>query len=210
MVGPTGGEPFFVPAAVTACRAMSSAPKKKSTVWIIAIVAVALGCPICIGVSAAVAIPGFLSYMQRSKTAEAERELDHLYASAAAYYAMENWGDRSVLSNDAPAVAQTSCTVASARTSNVPSSAKTVIDWTTEADSFEQLGFVIGDPVYYQYEIVSAGARCGHGPNTELYTFRAYGDLDGDGVQSVFTLTARSNAANTMERSEITRENELE
>jgi Tfp pilus assembly protein PilE len=183
---------------------MAAAPKKKSsTGWIIAIVIAVLAIPACIGISAVIAIPAFLDYTQGSKTAEAESQLSNLYQLTAGYYANESWANRGE-----PAAA-TNCTVASARTTNTPAAHKTVIDWMSQPASFEHLGFSIADPVYYQYEIIGDGT-CGHGPNSELYTLRAIGDLDGDGEQSSFSMSVRSNAQNELEHGEIVRENELE
>jgi type II secretory pathway pseudopilin PulG len=180
--------------------ATGPAKKKRSVALIVGIALAALSVP-CIGGLAAIAIPSFTGYLRRSKTAEATGHLTTLFQGAAAYYAEEHpMPDGTVL---------TGCTVDSAITPNAPSSTKSALG--TLPPSFDALGFYAADPVYYQYEIVSAGG-CGHPPSTPLYSFRAHGDLDGDGEQSLFELSAAgtSGGDELMRAPGIWRENELE
>ena len=52
------------------------------------------------------------------------------------------------------------------------------------------LGFTIADYVYFGYGMTGTN-KCGWSANdSSVYTFRAEGDLDGDGVQSDFELAA--------------------
>lgn len=182
----------------------AGAPKKKMSGGVIALIAAGalllLVVP-CIGITAAIAIPAFIGYMQRAKVSEASSNLSVLYEGAAAYYREEHIGPNGETF--------AGCTVPSARTSNTPGPGKTVV--TIEpGSSFDALGFAPMDPVYYQYEIVSAGG-CGHGPNENLYSFRAHGDLDGDGTPSLFELAAGSDGSNEpMRASGIYSESELE
>ena len=180
-------------------------PKKSSNkglIMVIALIAVVLLAVPCIGVLAAVAIPSFIGYTQRAKTAEARANLSNLHALAASYYTQERWlngGD----------VTLTGCTVSTERTSNIPSSQKTVLP-ASLGPGFDALGFSLYEPVYYQYEIVGAGG-CGHGPGESLYSLRAYGDLDGDGVTSLFEISASSDSLNELTRSSaVYTQNELE
>lgn len=174
--------------------------KKKRTVALIVGIALAVLSVPCIGCVAAIAIPSFLGYIQRSKSSEVASHLSTLFQGAAAYYAEEHrMPDGTVL---------TGCTVDSAITPNTPSSTKTALG--TLPPSFDALGFQVADPVYYQYEIVSAGG-CGHPPSTPLYSFRAHGDLDGDGQRSLFELSASGASEGELVRAAgIWRENELE
>jgi hypothetical protein len=186
------------------------AGEKKSSskvLWVVlGLFAILLLCGLGVGIGAAVGIPAFVDYQQRAKTAEAEANLASLYHAAAAYYAEERLVRTVASSPSSP----TRCTVASAITSNSPGPERTVLDWTVEPESFGALGFVIADPVYYQYEIVSVGG-CDHSPGTPLYSFRAHGDLDGDGVRSTFELSAGSDANGELYRAPgIYRVNELE
>ncbi len=45
-----------------------------------------------IGILAAIAIPAFINYVKRSKTAEASSNLKTMFQGAASYYEAENWG----------------------------------------------------------------------------------------------------------------------
>ena len=52
----------------------------------------------------------------------------------------------------------------------------------------DALGFKIADYVYFGYEFDSATPGCNKAKNTDVYTFRAQGDLDDDGTNSTFEL----------------------
>lgn len=172
---------------------MASAPAKKKksgglTLLVILVLAGLAAC--CVLAMAAVAIPQLVHYLASAKTAEAEANLRTLYAGAAAYYAREHVGPDGTV--------RTRCTVAPAVTSNTPGPGKSLLGPLPE--SFRAIGFEPLDPVYYQYEIVSVPG-CDHPDGTPLYTFRAHGDLDGDGVRSLYELTASSALDGTLERS---------
>ena len=103
------------------------------------------------------------------------------------------------------------CTVVAATTANTPSASKTVVDFDTEAESFTDIGFSIADPIYYQYEIGDSTDSCSHVGGENLYSFRAYGDLDGDSTTSTFELAAGSSQNNELMRAPgLYIENELE
>lgn len=179
----------------------TQAKKKKSPVLIIVLVVLAVLAVPCIGSVVAIGIPSFHNYVQRSKTQEASAQLTTLFRLSASYYETEHIGPNGEL--------LTACAVGSGRTSNTPGPQKTVID-VEPGSPFEALGWSALDPIYYQYEIVGVGG-CGHGPGENLYTFRAHGDLDGDGVRSLFELAAGTDAQNTLLRVPgVYRENELE
>jgi type IV pilus assembly protein PilA len=164
-----------------------------------------------IGILAAIAIPAFIGYLTRSKTSEASSNLKNLFTAAAGYYANENWGSRMVELAGGSSVAASACVVPDAMSTNVPSNAKTVVDWNAEAASFRDIGFSIADPIYFQYGIDSSPGGCGHTASTPLYSFQAVGDLDGDSVTSLYELAAGSSTQNELMRAPgIYRENELE
>ena len=145
-----------------------------------------------IGVLAAVVIPAFISYVKRSKATEARMNLVDQYQAAAAYYAEEHMGPDGTMVR--------ACTVDPSITPNIPGAHKTSLTgrW---PQPFVELGATPSDPLYYRYEIVGGPARCGVGPNESIYTFRAYGDLDDDGVLSTFELAVSSDANNELIRS---------
>jgi prepilin-type N-terminal cleavage/methylation domain-containing protein len=145
-----------------------------------------------IGILATLAIPAFISYMARSKTAEATQNVDQLFKLASVYYTrpLAGQGTNSAVSGH--------CTVATAdRKPTTPLQQKQglVIDPTDDAE-LAALRFSVADLVYFSYGVTSSGGGCGHMGSEFLYTFFANGDLDGDGVWSTFELAAGSNANN--------------
>jgi hypothetical protein len=156
-----------------------------------AIIAVAL---VIAGITivAAIAIPAHLDRLQHAKTAEARDNLRSLFMGAAAYYSREHVAsDGTVL---------TGCTVTPASTPNVPGPDETTPG--ALSPSFEALGFAPAGPIYYRYEIVSVPG-CGHPSGETLYSFRAHGDLDGDGVHSLFELCAGPGSRGELVRSPV-------
>ena len=173
-------------------------PKKGLPVAAIIVLGIVAVCCLTSVAGGAIGYSSFQEYVVRSKTSEAQANLRNLFQLSAGYYANEQWGAGSVAAGGS---AVSACTVGPARTSNVPSSSKTVVDWMSEAESFSALGFSVADPIYYQYEIAGPPGRCDNAPSTELYSLRAHGDLDADGEASLFELTVRSDVNNELERS---------
>lgn len=146
-----------------------------------------------IGILAAIAIPAFLGYVQRSKTSEAGSNLKNLYQGAATYYSRENWGQG--IRRGGTAVALTYCAVTGGvTTTNTPGPGKTQLTESAQPASFRALGFSVDDPVYYQYAIEGGSGNCDTAANVDLYTFVAIGDLDGDSNRSRFELAAGTDA----------------
>ncbi|MCA9610929.1 MAG: hypothetical protein KC619_35285, partial [Myxococcales bacterium] len=166
-----------------------------------------------IGILAAIAIPAFIGYLTRSKTSEAGANLKNMFTAAAGYYSNENWGSRGVVLAAGSTLAASACAVDTVVTPTAPSAAKHTIDWNTAAmASFTSIGFSLRDPVYFQYRLeTSGGGRCGITALTPIYSFQAQGDLDGDGVTSLYEIQAGSSPLNELMRSPgIYRVNELE
>lgn len=155
---------------------------------------------VIIGILASIAIPAFTEYMQRARSSEAMDSLKGMFTGAAAYYGREQWRSRAVDVAAASSSATNHCTVVAATTSAAPDSTKSVIDWEGEAASFRHIGFTTRDPVYFQYEIAGGDGLCSHLGGEHLYSFRAYGNLDGDSVTSLYELSAGSNALNELMR----------
>ena len=161
-----------------------------------------------IGILAALAIPAFVGYIRRSKTAEATTNVRNMFTGAAAYYQAETWMQGLVRAT--MAAASVYCTVPNANTTNAPSVSKTQLDFdATEPASFAGMGgsggagigWSVADPVYYQYWILNSTNMCGNMVNTAQYTFQARGDLDGDSTLSTFELSAGSDGSNNLYRS---------
>jgi type IV pilus assembly protein PilA len=152
-----------------------------------------------IGILAALAIPAFIGYIRRSKTAEAGSNLRNMFQGAASYYQREHWG-RGLLMVGGTGTATTACTVTTTMSTNVPGISKTQVDFSMDT-SFNALGFSVADPIYYQYVVQASTAMCGNTAATPQYTFQAVGNLDGDAVLSTFEISAGSDAQNELMRS---------
>jgi len=146
----------------------------------------------------------FSDYVDRGKTSEAATNLRIMYSGAAAYYEQESLGVTLT------ARVESKCTVGPTQSPNSPGPTASVVPFGSDP-SFDAIAFGPADPLYYRYTIEAGPAACGHGPDETLYTFRANGDLDGDGTLSTFEIAAGSDASNTLFRSAgIFRANETE
>jgi len=154
---------------------------------------------VIIGILAALAIPAFVGYIRRSKTAEATTNVRNLFQGAAAYYQQENFTSAMVVRAGA-ATASVACTVAPQNTPNAPTVAKTQVVF-GGLMSFSAIGFSVGDPIYYQYQITMSTDMCGNLVGMDFYEFNALGNLDGDGITSTFALGAGSDGDNNLIRS---------
>lgn len=138
------------------------------------IVAIALGllglCVPCVGILAAVAIPGFVGYVRRAKTAEAVANVRAIATGVAAATTRERVVDGVVRFGVLPP----GCP----RTPELVGPERRA--W-TGSPCWEELGFVPTDPLYYAYEYAPD-------PDGRGFAVRARGDLDGDGVESLFEL----------------------
>lgn len=141
-----------------------------------------------LGILAAIAIPAFMGYVRRSKTAEASQNLASLFKYAASYMAQEHSGQALA------STVGTYCSVGSDPVSPVPNANKQQYQSGSNALA---LGFTIADYVYYGYGLTGS-QRCGWTANTSVYTFTAQGDLDGDGVRSTFELAAGTDDSRTL------------
>ncbi len=114
-----------------------------------------------IGILAAIAIPNFLNYQLKSKTAEAKTNLGGIKTAQESYRA-ENDTYRAC----------------SANPSAVPAGVKAA--WTATGTGFDVVGFAPAGSVYYQYAVAITG--------TTSFTATATGNLDADSANASFTL----------------------
>jgi type IV pilus assembly protein PilA len=159
-----------------------------------------------VGILAMLGIYGVRRFLMNAKTAEARNSLGAIAKSASAAYEKESMAG-SVL----PQVtsANLSRTLCGSATASVPTSITGVAgkkyqsapaDWTAQgADAVANVGFpclhfTMEDPQYYMYSYVASGT----GNLNDSYVATANGDLDGDGIQSTFSITAKIQAGSVL------------
>ena len=156
-----------------------------------------------IGILAAVAIPAFLRYIKRSKTAEATQNVGSIYRGAVAYFEAEHTTRTGgIIPKQFPATVGPSPAIASL--ANGQKIAASPASW--NAASWQALSFAIGDPHYYVYTFESSGTS-----NASAFTARANGDLDADSILSTFERAASVDSSSSVKGSSgIYIDNELE
>lgn len=164
-----------------------------------------------LGILAALAIPAFVQYVARSKTSEVGDQLGVFFDKASATYD-KNWAGASLTTIAGERQEKCILSTAPAMTPADPGAAKQTFDMVTDPQ-WATLGIEVTAPVYYGYTITpgtptqatgtdaaaatAKGLTCGVQKNQGLvYTFTATGDLNGDDVNSTFTMLVGSNSAN--------------
>ena len=160
-----------------------------------------------IGILAAIAVPAFIGYVRKSKSSEVGPNLKLMYTGANTYYSSERATQGITMTNSTNCV-----TTATTRTPATPTRTKQTAAFTQSG--FIDLGFDVTDPVYYGYlNAANAPGTCAQtsAAPLSLYTFRAQGDLDGDGTFSTFEMNAGVvNGANFTRSAGIFIQNETE
>lgn len=142
-----------------------------------------------LGILAAIAVPSFMAYLRRSKTAEVGQNLSSMFRSAAAYMAQEH-SEQSITSTIG-----SYCSVGSEAITPTPQAFKQHYEG---GAAMRALGFTIADWVYFGYGVTGTD-KCGWTSNDlHVYTFLAQGDLDGDGTRSTFELAAGTDGERTL------------
>lgn len=150
--------------------------KNKLSRFAIAMIVVAISGALCIpctGVLAAIAIPGFVSYVRRSKTVEAVSNIANIRVGITEYATRESVsGTRELrgpmLIDSLPATPALSGV----------GSMKQV--WPGDASAgWATIGFQPSDPLYYSYSVTTDAL-------SNTIVIEAVGDLNDDGVRSSF------------------------
>ncbi|HEY3446820.1 MAG TPA: hypothetical protein VGK67_10675 [Myxococcales bacterium] len=152
------------------CGNVLAAPKKSGgPTWIIVLAIVAACSVPCLGILAAIAIPNFIKFQERSKQSEAKVNLRAIATAEKAY-----WAEHGKLIAAGPVPA------------SVPKGlqAEFVAD-----DGFRAMGWLPEGKVRFQYQVRVEGAQGQQGqPSTETAIVTARGDLRGSGDVSEFKL----------------------
>lgn len=138
-----------------------------------------------IGILAAIAIPSFMKYVKKTRTAEASLQLEKIAAGARLYYMDDRYvGAGFILTPPqfpqtiAPTPAVTCCN------GGVDRCTPTATDWSQP--TWMALQFSMDDPHYFRYEFTSVGVS-----TDSEFLARAYADLDCDGTFSTFAISGQ-------------------
>jgi type IV pilus assembly protein PilA len=127
-----------------------------------------------IGILAAVAIPAFINYMKRAKTSEATLNLKSIAEGAVSYY--DTHGQN--LPGD------TTLTPTGCNPGPSPIALNATIDGQFSTEAWQQVGWKPHKPFLYCYNFDNLNATTGN-----IGKAYAYGDLDGNDVNSIFSRT---------------------
>jgi type IV pilus assembly protein PilA len=152
-----------------------------------------------LGILAAIAIPAFVTYVRRAKSAEATDQVKKLFDAATTYY------DKQFTGQGISATTAEHCTVVAGGDGKTVNDQKVAGDYTTvttfgySAANTPGLGFKV-EYGYYSYNVMGSADACQNPPSNPngVYTMRAIGDLDNDGSKSTFDLAVSSNAENEL------------
>ncbi len=125
-----------------------------------------------VGLLAAVAVPVLTRYMKRSKTTEALINLRKVYDGEVAYYQVDHLDVTGI-------VIDKQFVTCPATPPDVPGPSKTLGNW--EDPAWQTINFSVDSPVYFRYSAPASGVG-----TQSIFTARAEGDLNGDGVTSDF------------------------
>jgi len=158
-----------------------------------------------IGVLSAVAIPAFMKYMKKSKTAEATMFLKKMSDAARTYYAtppmtgatLEATSKKSFPASVGPTPPLGTCCAMGEKC--IPSAE------TWQHPTWKALDFAMRDPHYYSYEFKTETTD-----GVTSYTALAYGDLDCDLVYSTFSLYGQVVDGEVMSAGDVIKQDALE
>lgn len=131
------------------------------------------------GVLAAVAIPAFMKYVRRSKTSEATMNVRRMFDGAVAFYMTDRYGpDGQLLPRRFPQTTPPSPDRKFCEDGDDGFNADPSV-W--KHPGWQELNFAVDGAHRYQYQFISVGTG-----TDAMFTARALGDLNCDGVLSTF------------------------
>jgi len=129
-----------------------------------------------IGILASIAIPSYIKYTRRALMIEAGMNLRRMYDGAVAYYVGEHADSSGVIQDQRfPDSAPLTPATVAAGVKNTPAPTY----WNSA--TWNALDFAVNDPFRYSYAFTSSGTS-----TAAFAQMVARGDLDGDGVLSLF------------------------
>lgn len=136
-----------------------------------------------VGCLLAAFVPAFVRELRMSKVAEASRQLEHMHLATSAYFATPHTFDGEEQRRCLPDAA--------GPWPAEPTEEARVVDFEGEGigrAGFTAIGFTVEEPIRFSYSLTPTVSGCDlHSPEgTYLVSYRAVGDLDGDGERSLF------------------------
>jgi type IV pilus assembly protein PilA len=156
-----------------------------------------------VGILSVLAVYGVRKYVANAKTTEARNALGQIAKDGATGYEKDSMGGGVLNVNTSAAVSRQLCGSASA---SVPAGSASIAgykyqskpsEWNVDAagnSGFACLKFSIDQPQYYMYSYSAQGSS---NPG-DSFTATARGDLNGDGVLSLFQIIATINSKNVL------------
>jgi hypothetical protein len=171
---------------------MQQQPPKKKTSWGVTCLIVAACMVPVMGVLAALAIHGVRRYLVSAKSAEAKNTIGAIGRAMVSSYEANG----ALCGPVVPVPAA----VPSGRKYQPSIAAGQDFQQGTATDGWTCLKFSMTQPMYYQYDVRIGGgykgtARGGPDPGPDGLEISAEGDLDGDGITSLFIRTGKVDAA---------------
>jgi type IV pilus assembly protein PilA len=153
-----------------------------------------------VGILAVLAIYGVQKYIANAKTAEARNALGRMSQAAVGVYEQEHMAGTVLPQGTATTLSRVLCKSSS---QSVPTAISAVqgrkyqssySDWNVDGagnSGFACLHFTIDSPQYYMYCYTLAGSG---GSPGDSFTGTANGDLNGDGIESTYSLSGSINS----------------
>ena len=146
-----------------------------------------------VGILSVLAIYGVRKYIANAKTAEARNSIGQIAKDAAAAVEREKGTNAILTAGATSSLMRAFCASAAAKVpASVPKGQKyqsQASDWNAgdSLTGWQCLKFTMEEPQYYEYEYIGTAD-----PATGGFTANAYGDLNGDGVTSLFSVQGSS------------------